>query len=225
MFSSLSEEDLLTMINISKLKIYNKGDIIFFDTEPYHDFYVVLKGLVKIFKISKDGKEHILHIIGQYNSFGEVPLFENSDFLWDNKLTYPANSMALEDSTEVLVIAAKPFLSILEKDTRLCLKMISGFAKRLRNLNHHIEDIALNDVYKRVAGFIITEYSNSRKTKTESQPSIKLNISKNDLAAYLGTINETLSRTFKKMQDDNLIEVEGKIILIKNLENLEKCAS
>lgn len=222
MFSNLSEEDLATLVKISKLKIYNKGDIIFFDTEPYHDFYVVLKGLVKIFKISNDGKEHILHIIGQYNAFGEVPLFENSDFLWDNRLTYPANSMALEDATEVLMISAKPFLSLIENDSKLCLKMLSGFAKRLRNLNHHIEDITLKDVYKRVAGFILTEYSNKRKTKKELQPSIKLNISKNDLAAYLGTINETLSRTFKKMQDDNLIEVEGKTILIKNLEGLKK---
>jgi len=225
MFSSLNEEDLMNILRISKEKTYDKGETIFFDTEPYHGFYIVLQGLVKIFKISKDGKEHILHIVGQNNSFAEVPLLENFGSFADDNLTYPANSMALEDSTKVMMVSAKPFLSILEKDNKLCLKMVSGFAKRLRILNHHIEDLALKDVTRRVAGFILTEYSIKNKTNTESKPLIKLNISKNDLAAYLGTIIETLSRTFKKMHDEGIIEVDGKTILIKNLESLKKQAS
>ena len=103
--------------------------------------------------------------------------------------------------------------------------MLSGFAKRLRHLNHHIEELTLKDVTKRVAGFILTEYNNRRKSKTETEPHIKLLISKADLAAYLGTIIETLSRTFKKLQDENIIDVDGKKIIIKDLGKLKETAS
>ena len=86
------------------------------------------------------------------------------------------------------------------------------------------------DVTKRAANFIFSEYINKRKSKADTKkdskkdalPHITLNISKNDLASYLGTIIETLSRTFKKLQDEKVIEVDGKKIIIKDLEKLRK---
>jgi CRP/FNR family transcriptional regulator, dissimilatory nitrate respiration regulator len=234
LFSGLNEDELNMLKNITHIKKFNKGDIIFFDTEPYRGFYIVLEGLVKIYKISKDGREHILHIIEPNNTFAEVPLFENLD-IQDNRKTddsfrYPANSMALEDSTEVALIPANTFKTLLEKNSSICMKMLSGFSKRLRHLNRHIEELTLMDVTRRTANFIYAEYINKRKSKTDpkkdskkdAQPFITLNISKNDLASYLGTIIETLSRTFKKLQDEGLIEVEGKKIIIKDTEKLKK---
>jgi len=216
-FSSLNEEELTEIEKIIRIRIYNKGETIFFDTEPYNGFYIVLKGLVKIYKISKDAKEHILHLITPNNSFAEVPLFENSDQILRGEARYPANSMALEDYTEVMKVSAEPFLKIIEKNNKLLLKMLSGFAKRLRSLNQHIEEIALKDVTKRVAGFILSEYS-----KKPENSYIELSISKNDLASYLGTILETLSRTFRKLHEDQIIEVDGKTIHITDIKGLKK---
>lgn len=223
-FSNLSSEELSEIEKIVKIKVYDKGEIIFFDTEPYNGFYIVIKGLVKIFKISKDGKEHILHLVGPNYSFADVPLFENSETILRNEAKYPANAMSIEDYTKVILIPAKPFLKIIEPNNKLLLKMLSGFAKRLRFLNHHIEEIALKDVSKRVAGFILTEYSKEGNSHQE-KPAIELNISKNDLASYLGTIPETLSRTFKKMQEDELIEVDGKTIGIMDLKSLKELSA
>ncbi len=238
-FSGLSESELGQLKEITRVKKFNKGDIIFFDTEPYQGFYIVIKGLVKIYKISKDGREHILHLITRHNTFAEVPLFENLEGIQSaqtgvDSFRYPANAMALEDGTEAALIPAYKFINLLENNSAICMKMLSGFAKRLRHLNRHIEELTLMDVTKRAANFIYSEYINKRKSKTdakkdskkdpqkETQPSITLNISKNDLASYLGTIIETLSRTFKKLQDDGVIEVEGKKIIIKDIENLKK---
>jgi CRP/FNR family transcriptional regulator len=133
--------------------------------------------------------------------------------------------MALEDDTEVVLIQGRKFLDFIENNPRVCMKIVSGFAKRLRHLNHHIEELTLKDVTKRVAGFILTDYKNLRKKSTETTPHINLNISKNDLAAYLGTIQETLSRTFRKLEDENIIEVDGKKIIIKDLKKLQETAS
>ncbi|MBZ0204185.1 MAG: Crp/Fnr family transcriptional regulator [Ignavibacteria bacterium] len=226
-FSGLNKEELEKLCGIVKVKAYNKGDIIFFDTEPYFGFYITEAGLVKIYKISKDGREHILHLIAPYNTFAEVPLFENFGEEYEDVYRYPANAMALEDETRVILIPARQFRLLVESDSKICIKMISGFAKRLRHLNHHIEELTLKDVTKRTAGFILTEYNNKKKPKNrkESDSAIELNISKNDLAAYLGTINETLSRTFKKLQDEGIIEVEGKMIWIVDMDKLKEVAA
>lgn len=215
-FSGLDDEELEQLARIVKVKTFNKGDIIFFDTEPYLGFYITVTGLVKIYKISKDGKEHILHLISPFNTFAEVPLFENFDEMFEDSFRYPANSMAIEDETRVILVPARQFRELLENNGRICIKMVSGFAKRLRHLNHHIEELTLKDVTKRVAGYILTE-----QKKTEGREEISLNISKNDLAAYLGTIPETLSRTLKKLQDEEMIEVEGKKIKICDIERLK----
>jgi CRP/FNR family transcriptional regulator, dissimilatory nitrate respiration regulator len=221
LFSHLSDEELSKFAEIVKLKNYDKGDMIFFDTEPYMGFYIVNFGSVKIFKISKDGREHILHIINPGHSFAEVPLFENSERINETEFRYPANAMALENGTQTIRIPAREFIALLESNPKICLKMLSGFAKRLRHLNRHIEEITLKDVTKRVAGFILMEYNN----KPDKDLQIELNISKNDLASYLGTIIETLSRTFKKLQDAGVINVDGKVITINDVNELKKMAT
>jgi CRP/FNR family transcriptional regulator len=231
-FSELGDEDLDNIRQFSRLKSYNKGDIIFFDTEPYLGFYVVIEGMVKVYKISSDGREHIIHLVDRYNTFAEVPLFENSGMILLNQFRYPANAMAIEDNTKVLLIPSRPFIELIESSPRLSMKMISGFAKRLRHLNTHIESITLKDVTKRVTAFIVTEFEKKSKSPGaksarggEGENSIKLKISKNDLASYLGTIIETLSRTFKKLQDDGVIEVKGRVITIRNLHKLKELSA
>jgi CRP-like cAMP-binding protein len=225
LFSSLNEYELETVYNISRLKTFNKGDIIFFDTEPYLGFYVVAAGLIKIYKISSEGHEHILHIIGPYNTFGEVPLFENFYESHKDDSLYPANCMAIEDNTQVILFPARPFTELFENNSRLCLKLISGFAKRLRYLNHHIEDITLKDVTKRVAGFVLTEFNSSKKQNKDKPSEIRLRISKNDLASLLGTIPETLSRTFKKLHEDRILEVVGRTIRVMDINKLKEISA
>lgn len=224
-FSGLSGDDLENVKNIARLKSYNKDDMLFFDTEPYTGFYIIVSGLIKIYKISNDGREHILHIVGPYNTCAEVPLFENFGEIHTSDFRYPANCMALEDNTQAILIPARAFTELIEKNNRMCLKMISGFAKRLRYLNHHIEDITLKDVTKRVAGFVFNELGKQPKNERHNANTIKLSISKNDLASLLGTIPETLSRTFKKLNDEKILEVEGKKIVILDTEKLKEISS
>lgn len=220
-FSELGPDDLEHVMKISRLKKLKKGDVIFFDTEPYIGFYVVIEGMVKIYKFSKDGREHIVHLVEPYNTFAEVPLFENAGEILEKDFRYPANAAAVIDDTEVLLIPHRHFIELLETNMHLCMRMIAGFAKRLRYLNGHIENITLKDVTKRVAAYLFEEY-NKNGTQGNHMRTIKLKVSKQDLASYLGTIIETLSRTFKKLQEENIIEVDGKTITIKSIGKLKK---
>lgn len=226
LFANLSDDELSKLSEIVKEKNYNKGDMIFFDTEPYIGFYIVKIGSVKIFKVSKEGREHILHIISDGNSFAEVPLFENYNMINEESFRYPANAMALEESTHVIRVPAREFIELINRNPEIAMKMLSGFAKRLKTLTRHIEEVTLKDVTKRVAGFILTEFDKKNKNgDAENEQWIELSISKNDLASYLGTIIETLSRTFKKLQEQDIISVESKRIVIKDMTKLKKITS
>ena len=193
--------------------------MIFFDTEPYLGFYIVLEGSVKIFKILKDGREHIIHFVYPYNTFAEVPLFEQYDKIIKDEFSYPANSMSLEENTRLILIRSSVFYSLLDKNKSICLKIISGLAKKLRYLNKHIESLS-TDVPRRLAGYLL-ELKNPKVNSNKTMV-VELPISKHDLASYLGTIDETLSRTLKKLQDNGIIEVKGKLIHINNLQALKK---
>jgi len=221
LFSDLNEHELEKIYSRCDIRSYGKGEMVFFDTEPYQGFYIVIEGSVKIFKITKDGREHILYFIHPFNTFAEVPLLENYEKIRNEEFTYPANAMSLDIDTKLILIRANVFYDILEKNSKMCLKMLSGLAKKLRHMNTYIESITL-DVPKRLAKFILSEQN---KISTGQRDQIELNISKHDLAAYLGTIDETLSRALKKLQSDNLIEVNGKIIKIKDKKTLMKIAS
>jgi len=214
-FSELNDNEIDKIFSFSSGKTFCKGEMVFFDTEPYQGFYIVTNGSVKVFKISKDGREHILHFIYPYNTFAEVPLFEQIEKIKKEEFTYPANAMALENNTRLILIPSSYFYNFLGKNSDVCLKMLSGLAKKLRHLNRHV-DILTQDVPKRLAKILLQNSSND---------CIDLKVSKHDLASYIGTIDETLSRTLKKFQDDEIIKVKGKKIIITDKPLLKKLAS
>lgn len=225
LFSGLNDKELKTIKDFSSIKTFSKGEMIFFDTEPFLGFYGILEGLVKLYKISNEGREHILHIMYSGSTFGEVPMFE--EFIENRKteLVYPANAMAIEDCTVVIKVPERPFMDLIKRNPDISMKMLASFAKRLRFLNNHIESVTLDDVSKRLSKYLLIEMgkktTSKNTSKTEGINYIELDISKYDLASHLGTITETLSRALRKLQTDNLIEVYGKRILIKDITTLK----
>lgn len=223
LFSGLDEKELSLIKDFSSIKSYSKGEVIFFETEPYLGFYGVIEGLVKIYKISNEGREHIIHIEYPGSTFAEVPMFEKNSETSLSDLRYPANAMAIEENTVVIKVPTKPFLEFMKQNTDICFKLLSSLAKRLRFLNTHIESVTLDDVSKRLVKYLLIEMEHPQKEKSKfkNENYIELEISKYDLASHLGTIKETLSRALKKLQANNIIDVNGKKIVIKDLAALK----
>ncbi|MBK6505582.1 MAG: Crp/Fnr family transcriptional regulator [Ignavibacteria bacterium] len=221
LFSELNDKELEKVSELSSLKKFSKGEVIFFDTEPYLGFYIVIEGSIKIFKIVGDGREQIIHFVYPYNTFAEVPLFEQHEKIKNDQFTYPANAMAIENDTKLILVRSNAFYDLLHKNNEIALKMLGALSKRLRYLNNYIES-RMKDIPHRLAEFIIQEYKKSGKAETNR---IEIEITKHDLASYLGTIDETLSRAFKKFQDEDIIEMRGRNIIIKNLKKLAVIAA
>lgn len=167
---------------------------------------MVEKGKVKVFKLSFEGKEQILHIYGPGNTFGEVPVFEGKNF--------PASSMALEN-TRILFLSRSRFVELITAMPGLGMNLLADLSRRLREFTVQIENLSLKEVPARLAAYIITL---SKEQKNEKQ--VTLPISKAQLSNLIGTTPETVSRILKKMMDSSFIEVQTKTILIKDFEGL-----
>lgn len=212
LFSELSVEEFRKITKLSRLINYKRDEYVFHEGDEFKGIFIVIKGLVKIFKISPQGKEYILHLLTKPHLFGDVPLFTGGDC--------PASVQVLEDST-LLFVPKNDFLKLLEDNPKLSFKIMSGFAKRLKSITVKAENLSLKEVVNRLADYIVKEIEKEGNEKLP-EPFFKIPLSNPTLAAYLGTIPETISRAFKKLKDDNIIRMHGRTVFVKNYKMLKE---
>lgn len=206
LFKGLPKNQIEALAEIAVIKNYSKGENIFFEGDLGVGFYVVGEGKVKISKISFAGKEHILHIFGGGEPFGEVPVFNGQPF--------PATAESLM-KTRTLFFPRDRFVTLVESHPSLALNMLAVLSFRLRKFATQIENLSLKEVPARLASYLV--YLSEEQGRDDV---VELDISKGQLASLLGTIPETLSRIFSKMREEGLIEVNGKKINLLDLKGL-----
>ncbi len=209
-FNGLPEDQMAAIKQIAITKRFNKGEVIFSEGDAGNGFFVIAQGRVKIFKVSAEGKEHILHIYGSGQPFGEVPVFAGQKF--------PANAQALE-KTVAIFLPRSDIVDLVAANPSLALNMLAVMSQKLRQFSIQIENLSLKEIPARLASYLIF-----LAEEQAANDVVKLNISKGQLASILGTIPETLSRIFAKLSGQNLIRVEGKKITLLDREGLEDLA-
>lgn len=215
LFSELTIDQLRQISSISKVQNFKKNEMLFSEGDDYKGFFILLKGSVKVYKISSEGKESILHLIKPLDAFGDVPLFEGGN--------YPVFAQAISDS--ILIFYPKnEFKQLLMFNSTICFNMLTGFAKRMRRLTQKVEDLTTKEVSSRFSRYLLEEITKAGTDKLP-EPFVKLNISKKNIASYIGTITETLSRLLKKLQDDGIIRIVGKTVFVSNLPKLKSIAN
>jgi CRP/FNR family transcriptional regulator len=215
LFAGLKEEDLKRIRGIALLKRVGKKEVLFSDGEEAKGFYVILSGKVKLYKISPEGKEQILHMVSAPDAFAEAALFLEG--------SYPAFAEALADS-QLLFFPKRDFIHLIERNPRLSINMIVSLSYFLRKFTSLIEELSLKEVSSRVAKYLMDLSLKSAKDG-KNPKEVDLDLSKTQLASKLGTISETLSRTLSKMKAKGVINVKKNKILILNRELLEEMAS
>jgi CRP/FNR family transcriptional regulator len=209
-FSGLTSDQLSEIRRIAADRHFHKGELIFSDGDTAAGFYVVVEGMVKIFKVSSEGKEQIFHILGPGEPFGEVPMFSGKSF--------PASAQSLASSS-LLFFPRKDFVELITANPSLSMNMLAFLSMRLRHFTIQVENLSLKEVPSRLASYLV--YLAEEQGKTDQ---VELSISKGQLASLLGTIPETLSRIFAKMTADNLIRVEGRFITLSDFHRLKELA-
>ena len=215
LFAGLKEEDLKRIRSIASIKQVGKKEILFSDGQEAKGFYVILSGKVKLYKISPEGKEQILHVVSAPDAFAEAALFLEG--------SYPAFAEALSDA-QLLFFPKKDFIQLIEKNPQLSINMIVSLSHFLRKFASLIEELSLKEVSSRIAKYVIDLSLKSSKERRNPKEG-ELDLSKTQLASKLGTISETLSRTLGKMKAKGIIDVKKNRIMILNREALEELAS
>ena len=191
LFNGLPEDQLEAIKKIAIEKQINKGEIVVSEGDEGNGFFVIAEGRVKVFKVSAEGKEQILHIFGPGQPFGEVPVFAGQKF--------PANAQAI-DKTRVLFFPRAAIVDLITANPSLALNMLAEMSKKLRLFAVQIENLSLKEMPARLASYLIHLADEQDKGNL-----VTFKISKGQLASILGTIPETLSRIFAKLSGNNLI--------------------
>jgi len=202
LFAGLALPDLRNIAAITVVKTLAKDEFLFHEGEPSQGFYVVQRGAVNVHRVSTVGKEQVIHVFRAGESFAEAALATATG--------YPADARALEP-TQVLLVRKGEFVALLRHQPELALRMLASMSQHLRVLVSLVEDLTLKDVETRLANWLVRRCPDAESSLPHE---IQLSMTKRVLAAEIGTVSETLSRTLAKLRDQRLIAVKAKSITV-----------
>ncbi len=210
LFAGLAPADLRAVAEISIVKTLEKGDYLFHEAEPGHGFYVVQKGTINVHRVSPAGKEQVIRIFRAGESFAEASLATTAG--------YPADARAVE-SSQVLLVQKAGFLALLKQQPELALRMLASMSLHLRSLVGQLEDLTLKDVETRLANWLLKRCPDPASQKPVV---IELKTTKRLLAAELGTVSETFSRTLAKFREQQLLDIKGRTVTLRSPAKLRE---
>lgn len=205
LFAGLEDEDIGSLIAITSRRRYPKDSVVFFENDLGDSLFMILSGRVKVTILSDDGREIILSMLGERDFFGEMSLLDNEP--------RSATAIAVQD-TEVAVLHQKDFLSIVQKRPRVLINLLSVLSSRLRKANHQIENLALLDVYGRVAS-VLLEMAREQGVRLKDGRISFRRPTHQEIANMIGATRETVSRTISDLHRQGYIEISGKNVIIK----------
>ena len=214
-FSDLKDSDLNIISDKMISRAYEKGQMILLEESQGETFFIIVSGAVKVTRLSDDGREVILAILGESDFFGEMSLLDGEG--------RSANIVANEDA-EVLTLSRRDFLDCLETYPKIAIALLEELAIRLRKSDQHIESLSLSDSEHRIA---ITLIRFAQELGMIKQGDVKIsNLPfQQDIANMAGTSRETVSRTLKLLEEKDLIKKEGKDLIIYKFDEFRQLFS
>jgi len=214
-FSELSPSDLNKIAERMIQRAYTKGQMILLEDDLGQTFFVIAEGSVKITRLSDAGREVILAMLGESDFFGEMSLLDGAG--------RSANVVALEAS-EVLTLARNDFLDILQQYPKISISLLEELTQRIRKSDQQIESLSLSDVEQRI-GITLIRLAEELGTIKQGSVKIKNLPYQQDIANMAGTSRETVSRTFKLLEEKGLVTREGRKLTIYNFNQFTKTFS
>lgn len=211
LFARLSDEELNEIASLTLERRYQKGRIIFVEGEPGEAIYFLKSGLIKVSKQDGEGREHTLHYVNPGDVFGEVVLFDAGG--------YPATAEVVEDA-EVGLVRNRDMDRVLIKNPGMTLEMLKIMARRLRNAQQQIMELALKDTTRRLAGLLL-KLSEEHGVMRDNGVLISLPLTNQELANLAGTSRETVNRIlseFRRRKAIAVVKQEGIIVYKVKLE-------
>ena len=204
-FQSLPEKDLKTVADIVSERHYHSGEFLYHAGDEADSLMIISRGQAKVFQIAASGKEQMIRILQTGDFDGEAALFESND--------RTSFAQALMD-TDVCSISRSDFQKLMQTSPKLAVNMVNAFGQRITQLETQNTEVTTASVESRLANYLL-ETSAGLDEKRFTLP-----LKKKDIATYLGTTPETISRKLSKMSADNLLENKGLTVRILDPDGL-----
>src|SRR5699024_1553624 len=201
-FNHLEVEQLQDVMQVVKSVTYKRGEILFHAGDESNSLYIVNQGHVKIYQQSDLGGEQLVGLLYPGHFTGELALF---------KATVLENFAEAVEDSQICVIKRDDLQQLLLKYPSISIKVLNEFANRLANSEKQSASFVSEKVETRIALFL------QEQSKKQATTTMELPRSKKDLASYLGTTPETLSRRLSDFEASGAIVQNGqRKIIIKD---------
>ena len=214
-FTDLSDSDLNRIASKMVSRDYEKGQMILLEESTGETFFIMTSGTVKVTRLSDDGREVILALLGESDFFGEMSLLDGEG--------RSANIVANEDA-EVMTLSRRDFLECLETYPKIAISLLEELAVRLRKSDQQIESLSLSDSEQRI-GITLIRLAEERGTIKRGDVTVQNLPYQQDIANMAGTSRETVSRTLKLLEDKKLVKRNGSDITIFNFNDFRQSFS
>ena len=203
-FAGLSNKVIEEIKKSCRIRRYNEGKILFFKGEKANSFFIVLNGEIKIIRTSDSGREKILKKMKKGDFFGEMGIIEEKQ--------RSATAVVNKNST-LIILDKERFLYLLKQYPEIALNMITDLSKRLRKADRDIENLAFFNVEMQLRNFL---KERGLKLKGNDKYIIDENFTHQELANYLGTSRETVTRLFKRLEEKEIVNYKEDKIFLKD---------
>ena len=203
-FNHLESPDMDKIEKTAQTKNLQKGELLFHAGAQDDALYILHTGKVRIFRLSDSGKEQLIRILNPGDFTGELAVFRPGE-------VHENYAEAMQDST-VCFIRQADLLGYLTEFPQISLKIISEMTSRLRESEKQTAQVSTESIEARLISFL----ADCLEQGSGNSPTLRLPISKKDLASYLGTTPETISRKLAALEQEGLIE-----LLPKNRINIQ----
>jgi CRP/FNR family cyclic AMP-dependent transcriptional regulator len=202
LFESLEDDEIFALSEHLVQRTFPKNSVIINEGDTTNSLYIILGGKVKVFLNDENGKEVILNVMNPGDYFGEVSLFDEG--------ARSASIMTTEES-QFAVLNKPDLLSCMSSHPELALTIIKGLTQRLRGLTGSVRNLALMDVYGRVAHILLELSEDIDGIKVIAEP-----LTQQELANRIGASTKMVSRVMKDLSTGGYITRSGKKLIIRD---------
>jgi CheY-like chemotaxis protein/CRP-like cAMP-binding protein len=190
------------------IETYTKKQTLYQEGKRPRFLFYLVKGKVKGIRTHEDGKDYITDIFSDGDFIGYPALIEDKN--------YDDSTVILEDA-EIMQVPKEDFVQMIYGDINVAAKFIRIITQNVKEKEERLLNLAYSSLRKRVAKALV-ELNTKYNTQSKNNP---IEISREDIAHYVGTATESLIRTLSDFKSENLIEIKGGKISISNIDKLK----
>lgn len=209
LFNGLSDDILHYFADNSRQVEYNKGQDVFSMGDPADVFFFIIKGWIKLYRITREGEEAIINVFAPGETFAEAAVFGPMQ-------SYPVNGQAVEP-TVLLEIPRRLFIDKIKEDSNFALQILGSISARQHYLIQQIEQISVKSAPQRIGTFLLRQSPPNGQSHLE----IELPYDKSLIARRLNIQPETFSRALVKLNPYG-VTMKGRHVIIEDAETLRE---